>query len=305
MKLRSLFVAIALVSFAPLGVEVVAHAAPMSAEEKKAAKAFTEGQAAFEAGDFRRAAGLFETAYAIKPHHSALWNAAKSWQRAGDDLTAVNLLIRYLDQAPTDAPNRAEANQALAAIEKRVGRIQLQVVTVTEPKLDGNAVKEGLSYVAPGDHALSADDAGKPLRKVVTVKAGDIVSVTLAPPPPPTAPKVIIVEKPGSRGVSPWFVVAGGVLTASGAAATVFLGLDAVKKRDDFVNDPAGTQSDRAKLEAGNDAQLRTNIALGATIGLAVITTAVAIFFTDWHGSKSGTEKKPTAFRLVPGGATF
>ena len=90
--------------------------------------------------------------------------------------------------------------------------------------------------------------------------------------------KVIVIEK--SRGVSPWFVVGGGVLTAGGAAATVVLGLMTVQKRDAFLaNENAQT------LDDGNQAQLRTNIALGATIGLAVITAAVAVFFTDWHGS--------------------
>lgn len=281
MKPRTLLFAIVLSSLVP-GTWREAHAAPssQSAEEKKAAKAFSDGQAAFEAGDFRRAAGLFETAYATKPHHSALWNAAKSWQRAGEDLTAVNLLERYLKEAPVDAANRAEANAALAAIEKRVGRIQLQIVHVSDATLDGAAAKEGRSYVAPGEHVLTADDAGKPLRKVVTVKAGEIVSVTLSPAPKEEKPKVIIVEKP-TKPLSPWFVVGGGVLTVGGAVATTFLGLDAIEKADTFKQDTTNTDN----FNAGNDAQLRTNIALGATIGLAVITVAVAVFFTDWHGS--------------------
>lgn len=264
-----------------------AHAAPSasSAEDKKAAKAFSDGQAAFEAGDFRRAAGLFETAYATKPHHSALWNAAKSWQRAGEDLTAVNLLERYLKEAPVDAANRAEANAALAAIEKRVGRIQLQIVGVSNAMLDGATTKDGLSYVAPGEHSLTADDAGKTVRKVVTVKGGEIVSVTLSPAPKEEKPKVIVIEKTAS-GVSPWFVLGGSVLTAGAGAATIFFGLDAIHKRDAFLQD----QTSQASFDAGTDAQLRTNIALGATIGLAVITTAVAIFFTDWRGA--GKERK-------------
>jgi hypothetical protein len=299
---RALLFVVALSSLAPaFAFEAEAAASAQSAAEKKAAKAFAEGQAAFEAGDFRRAAGLFEAAYAAKPHHSALWNAAKSWQRAGEDLTAVNLLERYLKEAPTDAANRAEANAALAAIEKRVGRIQLQVLNVTEPKLDNAEVKEGLAYVAPGEHTLTADDAGKPVRKVVAVKAGEIVSVTLSPPPKEEKPKVIIVEKPApSRGLSPWFVVGGGILTAGAGAATVFFGLDAVKKRDEFVADD--TNAD--KFDAGNAAQLRTNIALGATIGLAVITTAVAVFFTNWHGSAHPAGEKKTA-AWTPGRFTW
>ena len=295
---KALLIVVALSSAAPLCV-YEAHAAPLSADDKKAARAFQDGQAAFEQGDFRRAASLFETAYATKPHHSALWNAAKSWQRAGEDLTAVNLLERYLKEAPTDAANRAEANQALATIEKRVGRIQLQIVSVSDAKLDNVAAKEGLSYVAPGEHALTADDAGKPVRKVVSVNAGEILSVTLSPAPKEEKPKVIIVEKQAPpRGVSPWFVVGGGVLTAGAGACTIIFGLATLQKKDAFLAD----DTSQANFDDATDSQLRTNIALGATIGLAVITTTVAIFFTNWHGS-APAEKKTA--RLVPGGVTF
>src|SRR5262245_17884241 len=84
--------------------------APTDAEAVEAAQAFTEGQRAFEAGDFRRAAESFEAAYAKKRHHSPLWNAARSWQRAGDDVRSANLIEQYLAIAPRDAPARAEAN---------------------------------------------------------------------------------------------------------------------------------------------------------------------------------------------------
>lgn len=284
MRARAIAFAAAIFFVAPVVSAQSGRGASISADDKKAAKYFTDGSKAFEAGDYRRAAQLFEQAYQTKPHHSALWNAAKSWQRAGEDLTAVNLLLRYLKEAPTDAPNRAEANAALAEIEKRVGRIQLQIVYVTSATLDGNEAKEGLSYVAPGEHALAAvnpDDPNTPVQKVVTVKPGEILSVTLSPPAKVevTKPKVIVIEK--KSGVSPWFVVGGGVLTAGGAAATVVLGLMTVNARNAFLKNET-----KDNLDAGNAAQTRTNIALGATIGLAVITTAVAIFFTDWHGSE-------------------
>jgi tetratricopeptide (TPR) repeat protein len=297
---RAVLLCIALAASVPLSMPD-AHAAPLSAEEKRAAKAFAEGQAAFEAGDFRRAAGLFETAYATKPHHSALWNAAKSWQRAGEDLTAVNLLERYLREAPADAANRAEANAALAAIEKRVGRIQVQIVSVSSPSLDGNPAKEGLSYVAPGEHVLTADDRGKPIRKVVPVKAGEIVSVTLSHEEE-KKPKVIVVEKAvPTKPLSPWFVVGGGVLTAGGVAATIYFGLRTLDQKQAFID--AG-QHDRDQFNDANRAQLETNIALGATIGVAVITTALAIFFVDWHGPKK-PEAAKTAWHAGPGGLTF
>jgi len=271
----------------------VAHAAPaasgQTADDKRAARAFTEGQQAYEAGDYRRAAGLFETAYAAKPHHSALWNAARSWQKAGEDLTAVNLLERYLHDAPTDAPNRAEANAALAAITKRVGRIQIQILSVTDAKLDNGATSEGLAYVAPGEHVLTATDGtNPPVRKVVAVKAGEIVSVTLEPtPPPPPPPPPVVIQAAPKRGVSPWFVIGGGALTAAAGGLTVIFGLDTVEKRNGFL-----ANKTQGNLDLGYDAQLRTNVALGATIGLALITTAIAIFLVDWSGSPKSPPPK-------------
>jgi hypothetical protein len=162
-------------------------------------------------------------------------------------------------------------------------------VSVSNPQLDGKAAKEGLSYVAPGEHVLTADDqGGKAIRKLVPVKAGEIVSVTLSHEEE-KKPKVIVVEKAvpvPTKPLSPWFVVGGGVLTAGGVAATIYLGLQTLDKKQAFLD---GGSHDQDLFDAANRAQLETNIALGATIGVAVITTAVALFFTDWHGSKKET----------------
>src|SRR5262252_769297 len=76
---------------------------PAEAErEKRAGVAFSDAQAAFDRGDYRRAGEGFESAYALKRHYASLWNAAQSWQRAGDDLRAVILLDQYLREAPPD-----------------------------------------------------------------------------------------------------------------------------------------------------------------------------------------------------------
>lgn len=290
MTRRVLALLFALAFAAPLPAYAAPPASAQKDDDKRAARAFTEGQQAYEAGDFRRAAGLFETAYQAKPHHSALWNAARSWTKAGEDLTAVNLLERYLHDAPTDAPNRAEANATLAAITKRVGRIQIQILNVTDPKLDNAPTKDGLAYVAPGEHVLTATDGtNPPIRRVVPVKAGEIVSVTLEPAPKETPPPkpIVIIQPAPRRGISPWFVVGGGALTLAATGATVFFGLTTIERRDAFV----GGQKDQTTLDEGYSAQFKTNIALGATIGLAVLTTAVAIFLTDWGGAPKAAAK--------------
>ena len=54
------------------------------ADTGAAKAAFQEGSRAYGAGDYRHAAESFEAAYKLNPHPSALWNAARARQRAGD-----------------------------------------------------------------------------------------------------------------------------------------------------------------------------------------------------------------------------
>lgn len=283
---------LALLLLLALAVPGVASAQPQEKPERRAAREFREGQKAYDAGDYRRAAAAFELAYAAKPHYDSLWNAARSWQKAGDDLKAANLLERYLKEAPVDAPDRDSANTMLNDLAKRVARLQLQLLNVRNARLDGEPVVPVTTYLAPGEHVVSGDDLdGKPVRKVFTVKAGELVSVTLAPPvaepapsPPPTRH-----EETSAGVLSPWFVAGGGALVAGGAALTVVFGLDTLKKRDAFLADQ--TQDN---LDSGNASQTRTNVALGATIGLAAITGVIAVFFVDWKGgNRTGAARSP------------
>jgi len=59
--------------------------------------------------------------------------------------------------------------------------------------------------------------------------------------------------------------------------------------------------------EQGQAAQLRTNIALGVTGGVALATTLVGIFFTQWSAPKS--RATPVAVKLeggvLPGGGSI
>lgn len=285
---------LALLLFLALAVPSAAMAQPAPTQEKpekRAAREFKEGQKAYEAGDYRRAAAAFELAYAAKPHHDALWNAARSWQKAGDDLKAANLLERYLKEAPVDAPDRDSANTMLNDVGKRVARLQLQILNVTNARLDGEPVVPVTMYLAPGEHMVTGNDLdNNPVRKVFTVKPGELVSVTLAPPvvekPPPPAPTPTAPERNGK--LSPWFVAGGGVLVAGGTALTIVFGLDTLKKRDAFL--ASETQDN---LDAGNSSQTRTNVALGVTIGLAAITGAVAAFLVDWKGDTKTGARSP------------
>src|SRR5258708_39824655 len=65
-------------------------------DRRQAAKDFADGDRAFKEGDYRGAAVAYERAYARVPHHSALWNAARAWQRAGELARAANHYAHYL-----------------------------------------------------------------------------------------------------------------------------------------------------------------------------------------------------------------
>ncbi len=265
------------IAFASASVLVAAPAVAASATDKQAAKSFHDGEKAFAAGDYRKAAEAFEAAYKAKPHHAPLWNAARSWEKAGEPVRAANLLEKYLQEAPAGARDRDQATAALADLEKRLGRLEVRASGVSNLRVD-DAEPTGIKlYVTPGDHVVSGSADGKTVRKVLNVEPGQVVSVTLTPPkdepikeePPKPKPK---------GGLSPWFVVGGAAATAVAGGLTVASGFDTVAKKEAFLGDAT-----QPNLDSAFSAQTRTNVLLGVTVGLAVVTAVVAIF-VDWKG---------------------
>jgi hypothetical protein len=272
----------------------------------RAAKAqYDEGERAFKKGDFRRAAELFENAYRIFPHHSALWAAARAWIRAGEDVRGANLLEQFLNEAPANAPDRDRATEVITEFEKRVGRIEVLANDVTDVKLDGEPIALPRVWVVPGDHVATADANGKPVRKIVTVAAGDRISVTLEPPPPPVEPPPPI-DRP-VRPLPSWVVFAGGGVALLGAGLITISGLDTLQKRNAFIDYAAKSNQPgydsgfaQGRLDDANAAQSRTNVILGATIGVAALTTLAAIFLVDWSSPAAPAPTTGATNRLRP-----
>jgi hypothetical protein len=279
------FLRAALVALLTLLAPSVAFAAPDG--DRSAARHFADGQKAFTAGDYPHAGDEFEAAYRDKPHYAPLWNAARSWQRAGEEVRAANLYARYLREAPADAPDRDQATTALRALTSRMGRIELHASGVDKLRLDGKGVDAPIVYVAVGEHVAEADDKGRSVRKVVRVAAGELVSVTLAPepkvapvvvgpPPPPPVPE------PARKPLPPAVPIIGAVLTVAAGGLAIASGLDTRSKRDAFLDDRT-----QPRLDEAFSSQTRTNILIGTTAGLGIITGVIAIFFTDWGGGRS------------------
>jgi hypothetical protein len=274
---RPISVVVALALVAALG----SSSAFADEDPKKAARAFREGQKAYAAGDFRRAAQSFEDAFLAKPHHDAMWNAARSWQKAGEPARAANDYAHYLDIAPAKAMDRDSATAALNDLTTKLGRVEVQKAGATNIRFDGSAIGAMVVYVAPGEHVAEAESTAGPVRKVFTVDAGGSVSVTLTSPPKPDPIKPPVEPKPEppQKPLKPWVVYVGGGLTVVAAGITTWQGLDTMSKKDDFQKSPT-----QGKLDDTKDAQLRTNVALGGAVGFALITGALAVFLVDWQG---------------------
>lgn len=264
-------------------------------ERKNAQRAFAEGQHAFKNRDFKHAAESFEAAYKSAPHPDALWNAARSWSRAGERTRAANLYAQYLEEAPPKARDRDSANDALRELASQLARLEVHASDVTDVKLDGTPLTRTTIYVTPGTHVLEGVHAGRSFTKSQDVTAGTIVSVALIPPEAPrsTAPlasgegrasgtgALAPKAKEGSHGMSPAVFIVGAALTVGAGGALVWSGLDTVNARKLYPASPT-----KENFDAGKFKQLRTNVLIGVTSGLGALTLLSAVF-TDWHGGAS------------------
>lgn len=308
-RLRRLLLALvtACVTMTALLLATPAAAAPPrrtpSAEDRKAARqAFIDGQSSFKKGDYRHAAESFEAAYKRAPHPDALWNAARSWFRAGEKTRAANLYAQYLQDAPPLARDRNSATDALRKLAPELGRLEIHAADVTDVRVDNEPLEGTSLYVTPGTHVIQGRHDDRVVSRSQDVAAGATVSVALvAPPPerptptPPPPPPPLPPPPPPSRGLSPLVLLVGGGLTAGAGAVLVWSGVDTVNQKKSF--DAAPTQG---KLDAGRSKQTRTNVLIGVTAGLATLTAATAIFLVDWHRG----DNKKVEVGLGPGTLT-
>lgn len=282
-----------------LGLPAVTFAGPP--DPQLAEQRFGDGEAAFERGDFVAAGRSFEAAYDADPSPSSLFNAAKSWERAGEAARAANLYHRFLDEAPSDTANRDRATAALAELGQKLGRVELVALAVRALSLDGVPVGQQRSlYVTPGSHLLQAVfDTGKAV-KSVTIAAGQSLTVALEPDPPQpksVEPLVRAPTPPASRGATPWLLLPFAVTTALGGALVIWSGADTLYARAQYDSLP---DADKAlTYEQGKFKQDRTNVLIGVTSALAVTTGCLALFAIDWGAGRPVVALGPAEVRVV------
>jgi hypothetical protein len=211
---------------------------------REAARAFADGEAAFEREDYVDAAERFGRAHALVPHRWTLYNHAVSLRNAGDPVAAWRAFGELESIATTDE-ERAEAARERAALRERIAFAELRGPADSVVCIDRDRVQLGRAGHAewigtPGRHELATHAGARPF----DTAAGSITRLEVV------APKR---RAPPGRG---WLVAAivgsaGGVAGASAAAALT-------DERD-------------ARIAASVGASLAGTALIASIVGLAVV----------------------------------
>jgi hypothetical protein len=281
----------------PSGVAFAQTMAPFDPTARgQAARHFEDALAAYDSGDFSRAADAFELAYHLVPQVDSLWNAARARQRSNELPRAATLYARYLREAPADARDRGVATLLLGRLAARLGCIEVHGSRIEFLAVDERPSEERIVYVSPGAHVVRAVVAGAPMQQTATLEAGGVVGLVFEAPSPDVSSEQRPPEEPsrlppkaeaspapsrssGAKGLSPWVVAGGAILTGTAVAATIVSGLQTLSALDTFKSSPT-----EANLQAGRSMQTQTNVLLGVSIGVGVVTTATAIWLVNWRG---------------------
>jgi len=284
-----------------------------------ASAAFREGQSAQLAGDYARAAEMFELADDSAPSPAALRSAIRNRRAAGHNARAASLAAEAIARYPEDAETREVADAVLALLGPTLGHVTLRCEPACTAVLDGHAVHEQAAanievYVDPGQHTVIASWTGRePVTQTFEIAAGarsevrlevPVVAETAIEPDPglETEAELMAARVPidvpprdaPSRGVTP--IVFGALLglTAVSGGVLIWSGVDVLAARDEYIAGPT-----MARYEDGLSREVRTNVLIGVTSGLAIGTLIVA-FFTDFASDDAGASARLDTFMFTP-----
>jgi hypothetical protein len=261
---------------------------------RAAARAFDEGRRLFLENKFEPAAVQFENAFVDAPRAEALRNAIRARKSAKQYARAATLAQLALDQYASDGPTVQLANEVLAEATGKAHAVILACDPKCAVAADGRAASLVDSriqrvFLDPGPHDLAVSFGARTRQIKIDAKAGGKTELSVKPPDEAPRPVPEPDRAPPGKPLGPLVFVALAGITAVGAGATIVSGLDARNNPgpDAVRRDCVGQGETCPTYQRGLDAQLRTNILLGATAGLAVVTAVVGVFFTEWSSPPS------------------
>jgi hypothetical protein len=151
---------------------------------------FKEGVDFYDKGQYENARLAFLQAYALKKHPAVLLNLAQSSAKAGHPLEAAKYFQQFLKESTAASPaQRTDAENGLAEVRQKLGRIEIVAPAGTEITLDekerlGTAPFADPVDVEPGSHSLRSST--ETVR--VTANAGQKVQARFGGGAQPVAP---------------------------------------------------------------------------------------------------------------------
>ena len=267
-----------------------ATAEPSVADRQAAGQAYDRATAAYLGRDYARAAPLFETAYRLAPAPAALVQAVRAYERAGNPLRAASLALLLQAQHPSDEAAQRQATTTLATASASYARINVTCSSTCTLELDGAIQGHPSFFIEAGTtHTLRATFETGNIEESVSGAAGSTTPVSLTAPPPSAETTLrhdddAPVTAPTSvdqGGLSPALFTVGLLLTIGSGAALAWSGVDTLDGVPAYRDNPTPEG-----LADGQSRELRTNVLIGVTAGLA-LTTFIFAFVTDWDGTPS------------------
>lgn len=190
------------------------HVVDLDAAEAR--KAFEEGVAAYQSGDFRLASERFSRAQLLKPHPEVLLNLAQSQLKAGQYAEAATNFQGYLTQTGRD---NATARNGLADAKTQVGEVAILApegapIVVDQTNVGTAPLAQPL-YLVPGRHEVVSGER----QEIIQVGPGQARTVDLlseAGPAPTTQAVSPPLEGSGRMRVDQWFLKRPGAWAGAG-----------------------------------------------------------------------------------------
>ncbi|HEY8041094.1 MAG TPA: hypothetical protein VIF15_14910 [Polyangiaceae bacterium] len=292
-----------------------ADTTPGSDQIQFAAHEHDLGYRAYVAKQFDEAATHFENAFFAAPNPAELRSAVRARHDAGQLARAATLAAIGQRKYPDDAALGKLAEETVAEARPKVYEIHITSpdecnVAVDEKVVAAERVKDFRFFVDPGKHTLLVGwTEDRSLRVPIDARAGGTQALTLQAPPPPARPVESSTAGGGPEGpppatkpLGPVVFLVGAGLTAVGVGVTIWSGIDTQNHPGTAAvrADCVGQGTSCPEYQQGLDAQLRTNILLAATGGVALVTGIIGVFFTQWsHADVPATTGQPR-LRLEP-----
>lgn len=196
-----------------------------AAEAQDARALFTQGQAAYETGDYQTAVDLWERAYGLDARPLLQYNLAQAYERLGQLDRAVTAYRLYVEHTPGEDERARNARARILSLEARVGQTSINLTGGPEGAqitIDGEdrgrLPHPDALHVDPGNHrVVIRADGYEDFVSSVAVSAGQQAALS-------------VEMRAGTSGSAPDTVGGGGgmwmpgLIIAGGGAAVAIVG---------------------------------------------------------------------------------